>query len=178
MARRNPLRSLLAASLLALPATVVMLAAPAAPAGASTPDTVCNTEVTLRTTGFDPPTVWARPGEIVCFRLGPGVDTNHTVTLEAGRCMQVPNQLCEKNFDNYQQDPGHPPAFRFSAEDTYPYYDRIAYEAGNDNVRGRIIVTNAPPPTTTTTIPPTTTTTVAPAAHPTTPTTAASVRPF
>ncbi|HEY4411215.1 MAG TPA: hypothetical protein VGO87_15165, partial [Acidimicrobiia bacterium] len=98
---------------------------------------------------------------------------NHTVTLEAGRCASLPNQLCEKNFD----DPANPPVFRFSTADIYPYFDRIARDAGNNNVRGTITVTDHPPVTTstnpppvdesstTTTAPPVTTTTTSGSVH-------------
>lgn len=177
MSRRNLMRSCLAASLLALSGAAAVLVAPAPPAGAA--DVPCAVNVTLRTTGFDPPTVWAKPGDagVVCFFRGPGVDTNHTVTLENGQCSQLPNRLCEKSFD----DPAYPLKFRFSSEDTYPYFDRTARDQGNDNVRGRIIITNNPPPPASTTTPPpsagpTTTTTAAPAA--TTTTTDGSVHPF
>jgi hypothetical protein len=173
MARRNVMRSWLAASCVAFSAAAVVAVAPAPPAGAQAP-VKCDVEVTLKTVGFDPPTVWVRPEEVVCFRPGPGVDTNHTVTLDAGRCARLPNELCEKSFENY--DPRYPPAFRFSTPDTYPYFDRVARDNGDDNMRGRIIVTNDPPPTA---APPSTTTTTAAVPRDTTTTTAAgSIHPF
>jgi plastocyanin len=175
MARRNLVRSWLAVSLLALTGAAAVLVAPAPPAGAVDNNYV---DVLLTATGFIPATVYARPGDLVRFSLDtsdPNMTRNHTVTLEAGRCASLPNQLCEKNFD----DPSAPPVFRFSTADTYPYFDRIARDAGN-NVRGTIIVTNQPPVTTSTNPPPvdeTSTTTTAPVRETTT-TTDGSVHTF
>ncbi|HZQ79849.1 MAG TPA: hypothetical protein VFE55_21145 [Acidimicrobiia bacterium] len=173
MARRNLVRSWLAASLLALSGAVAVLVAPAPPAGAVDNNYV---DVTLTAKGFIPSIVYARPGDKVRFSLDtsdPTMTRDHTVTLESGRCTSLPNQLCEKSFD----DPNDPPIFRFSTADNYPYFDRIARDKYQQEVRGTIVVTDQPPVTTTTTRP-TTTTTAAPPAGPTTTTTAGSVHPF
>jgi len=175
MARRNPVRSWLAALLLALSGAAALVAVPTAPAGAVDNNYV---DVLLTATGFIPATVYARPGDLVRFSLDtsdPNMTRNHTVTLEAGRCASLPNQLCEKNFD----DPSHPPVFRFSSADTYPYFDRIARDAGND-MRGTIVVTDQPPVTTSTNPPPVdeTSTTTAPVRETTTTTAPESVHPF
>src|SRR4051812_16545497 len=146
MARRNPVRYWLAASLLAL-STAAVFAPPAPPAGAVDNNYV---DVILTANGFIPSTVYARPGDLVRFNIDtsdPSMTRKHTVTLEAGRCDQLPNQLCEKRFD----DPRNPfPTFRFSTSDTYPYFDREARDAGDDTKRGTIVISDQPPVTTTT----------------------------
>lgn len=154
MARRNLLRSLLAASLMALSGAGGLLVAPL-PAGAITnPDH----RVMVYETKFSPDVLYARRGQTVQFDLAPGVSTDHTVTLENGVCADRPARMCEETFD----DPADPPVFRFSDYGEYPYYDRYAREAGDLNMQGMIIVTDQPPPptTTTTTAPPTTSTTM------------------
>lgn len=186
MARRTLLRSLLTATLMVVPSAVGVLAA-SSPAGAiDNPDH----RVTVYETSFNPNIVYALRGETVQFDLAPGVSTNHTVTLENGVCADRPMRLCEETFD----DPENPPVFRFSDYGEYPYYDRHAREAGNHDMRGRIIITDnpptvpppQPPPTTTssttsttmsstTTTRPATTTTLPPTTATTAPTT---VRPF
>lgn len=175
MARRNLLRSWLAASLLALTGAAGAMAAvavPASPAGAVDNNYV---DVTVLETAFNPATVYARPGDIVRFTLGTGVSTQHTVTLEAGSCNGRPNQLCERTFD----DTHRTVMFRFSSSDTYPYFDRIARDAGNNDMRGTIVITDQPPVTSNTTPPTTapratTTTTAAPTAT----TEPGSIHPF
>ena len=86
MARRNLLRSWLAAWLLALTGAagaMVVVAVPASPAAAVDNNYV---DVTVLDTAFNPTTVYARPGDIVRFTLGTNVSTQHTVTLETGTC--------------------------------------------------------------------------------------------
>jgi plastocyanin len=159
----------LAASLLALSAAATVFTVGAPPAGAVDNNYV---DVILTRTGFIPATVYARPGDLVRFSLDtsdPNMTRDHTVTLEAGRCASLPNQLCEKSFD----DPDNPPVFRFSTADSYPYFDHF-----HQDWRGTIVIT-AQPPVTTTTAPPTTPTTAAHPAQSTTTTTAAgAVHPF
>ena len=207
MARRNLLRSLLAASLLMVGSGAVgMLAAPS-PAGADhDPEFKPDHRVAVYETSFNPGIVYARRGQTVQFELAPGVSNHHTVTLDNGKCEDLPESLCEKTFD----DPDHPPVYRFSNYGEYPFHDRYAKEAGID-MSGKIVITDNPPTvqptnppptattttttmssttttrpaTTTTTLPPTTTTTapttirpfVVGATDPTTTTTAATVAP-
>jgi plastocyanin len=183
MARRNLLRSLLAASVMVVSGTTGLLVAPAGAAEPFEPDY----RVTVYETKFSPATIFARPTETVQFDLGVGVGTNHTVTLENGTCGGRPTQLCERNFD----DPNDPPIFRFSNYGEYRFYDRIAREAGQHDMGGVIIIMDNPPPTTTsttmapsttsttlattTTTRPITTTTLAPTSTTTAPST---IRPF
>jgi len=151
---------------------MVVVAVPASPAAAVDNNYV---DVTVLDTAFNPTTVYARPGDIVRFTLGTGVSTQHTVTLEAGTCNGRPNQLCERTFD----DTHRTVMFRFSSSDTYPYFDRIARDAGNNDMRGTIVISDQPPVTSTTSPPTTapraTTTTTAPT---TTTTEAGSIHPF
>lgn len=173
MARRNPVRSWLAASLIALSGAaggLALTAVPAAPAGAVDNNYV---DVTVLDTAFNPSTVYARPGDIVRFTLGTNVSTDHTVTLEVGTCNGRPNQLCERTFD----DAHRTVFFRFSAADSYPYFDRIARDDRHVDMRGTIVVTDQPP-VTTSTEPPRPATTTTTAAQATTTTTAGDIHPF
>lgn len=165
MARRNLLRSLLAASVMVVSGTTGLLVATPTPGGAAEAF-VPDYRVTVYETKFSPSTIYARPAETVQFDLGPGVGTNHTVTLENGTCGNRPSRLCERTFD----DPNNPPVFRFSNYGEYRFYDRIAREAGQHDMGGVIVIMDNPPPTTTSTTmapppppppPPTTTTTQA-----------------
>ena len=192
MARRNLLRSLLTASLLLGSSAVGILAAPS-PAGAHhNPNFKPDHIVTVHQDYFDPAVVYASRGQTVQFNLAPGVSNHHTVTLAHGECRDLPESLCERNFD----DPDHPPVYKFSNYGEYPFYDRYAKEAGCD-MSGKIVITDdrptvqptnpAPPPnscamtssssssTTTTTTQPATTTTLSPTTTTTAPTT---IRPF
>lgn len=185
MARRNLLRALLTASLLMVGSGAVgMLAAPS-PAGAHhQPNFKPDHLVAVYDTSFNPNIIYARRGQTVQFELAPGVSNHHTVTLDHGKCQDLPESLCEKNFD----DPDHPPVYQFSNYGEYPFYDRYAKEAGLD-MSGKIVITDNPPtvqppnppPTTTstmwstTTTRPATTTTVPPTTTTTAPTT---IRPF
>lgn len=153
MARRNLVRSLLAASLMVVFSAVGMLAVPS-PAGAHHIRVVPDYRVTVYETSFDPPVVYAKPGQTVQFDLAPGVSSHHTVTLDNGKCEGRPEQLCEETFE----DPQHPPVFRFSNYGEYPYHDRYADDAGLD-MSGRIVITDNPPTVQPTNPPPTTTST-------------------
>lgn len=196
MARRNPLRLLLSASLMIGSVVAGALAAPTSGGAAEfVPDHV----VLVHPTHFEgpwggrpgvPTTVYARRGETIEFRLAEPGDTHHTVTLENRNCDDGrPDEFCERSFDL------NPPViFSFFSLQEYPFYDRYAREEGRPEMVGKFVITDSPPPvppsTTTTTIPPSTTTTTGPPTTtepPTTPTTASptttttaptQVRPF
>ena len=186
MARLNILRSLCAASLLAISATPAV-AAESPPADAELPPVV----VRVHADRFQGPggdgRVYARPGQTILFELVDPADTRHTVTVERADCHTRYPWLCEQRFDNPRDDTVD---FRFSVEGEYGFYDRYAREADRE-MTGRFIITAAPPPippstttttTTTTTAPPTTTPTTAPttttSTAPTTTTAPSSIRPF
>jgi plastocyanin len=131
-----------------------MLAAPS-PAGAHhDPNFKPDHRVAVHETYFNPSIVYARRGQTVQFELAPGVSNHHTVTLDNGKCEDLPDSLCEKTFD----DPEHPPVYRFSNYGEYPFHDRYSKEAGFD-MSGKIVITDNPPTVPPTNPPPTATTT-------------------
>jgi plastocyanin len=195
LARQNPLRLLVCASLMTGCVVAGVFPAPTS-VGAAT--FVPNHVVRVHPTYFEgpwggqtgqPATIYAKRGETIEFKLVDARDTHHTVTLGTGECDNQPGRLCERAFDI------NPPViFRFFSLGEYAFYDRYAREEGRQEMGGKFVITDSPPPvppsTTTTTVAPSTTTTTQPTATtqpPTTPTTAPStttttaptqVRPF
>lgn len=179
------MRSWLAATLLSLSgAAGIFVAAPAIGAAAS-PDCVPERTVTVYETEFRPASVWAKKQEFICFVLGPGVGTHHTVTLESDDCNTRFTALCEQRFDD---PPRASLAFRFSEYNEYSYFDRYTRDEQRPDMKGLMIVSpgdqTVPPATsptstsstTTTTVPAPTTTTTAPTT--TTTTAPTSIRPM
>jgi hypothetical protein len=181
MARRNLLRSVLAASLTVLPFAAGLLATPA-PAGGAEGEPAAKTHwIRLsEKSGFTPGTLddqyAVRVGDSIAFFLDMRTSSSraHSVTFDdASTC--APGGPCwpELRFDDGSQ----PCTARDSrgtlhtlpdtrcllvrAPGPVRYYDRLYREAGGPELQGFIKV--AGDPTTTTTAPPTTTTTAAPA---------------
>ena len=161
------MRSWLAATLLSLSgAAGIFVAAPPIGAAAA-PDCVPERTVTVYETEFKPASVWAKKQEFICFVLGPGVGTHHTVTLESDDCNTRFTSLCEQRFDD---PPRASLAFRFSEYNEYSYFDRYVRDEHRPDMKGLMVVSPAdqtvPPATPTSTS--STTTTTAPASTPTT----------
>ena len=179
MARRNPLRLLVSASLMVGSVAASVYAAPtSADAAQFVPDHV----VVVHPTHFEgpwggrpgvPTTVYARPGETIEFKLADPGDTHHTVTLENRTC---DGRRCEGAFDV------NPPViFRFLPLGEYPFYDRYAREEARPELTGKFVISDSPPPvppsTTTTTVPASTTTTTRPSTSTTGPPTTVTTAP-
>jgi plastocyanin len=178
MARGNFVRSLLAASLIAASGVAAAFVPPPTPAGAAGNEQV----VTVYETRFFPADLTVKVGDYVLFALDRRATPHHTITSDDnGNCPTKPGQPCwpEVRFDEGPACQTNLPrvrCFRMSVAGKFPYYDRYAREAGNDLMRGQIVVTEPPPTSsTTTTLPPTTTTTAAPT---TSTTQASAIRPF
>jgi plastocyanin len=155
MARRNLLRSLLTASLMATAGAVSALL-PATPAGAAD-----NNYTTVRVSdmAFTPDHVTVRSGDIVVFTLTPEATVQHTVTFEKNSvCSTNRDDTCERVFTEEQRSVG----FRFlkspGEDGVFEYYDRFAQAQGGNGMHGTVVVTDAP--TTSTTLEPTSSTTV------------------
>jgi len=199
MARRNPLRSLAAASLMALSGTGGLLAAPL-PAGAA--DASLYQIRLSEKDGFSPGVVDVKVGDYLAFKLetaSPASSTAHSVTWDdQSTCPSDAGDVpCwpELRFNDSNQKCmvrsytlPNTRCILVKIAGTFRYHDRLSLEAGGPDFQGLVNVVG--PSTTTTTAPPTTTTTAAPTTTTTRPattttlpstttTTAASaIRPF
>ena len=118
MARRNPLRLLSAALVLAASGSLAPLLTPMTPAVA-----VENTLVTITVhrDAFSPAMVEIVAGDEVDFVEGPDI-APHTITSDASTCPLNPGRPC---WPERQIDGQNPVAkFRFPIAGTYRYYDR------------------------------------------------------
>ena len=178
MARRNSLRSWLAASVLMFSGMAGVLASPV-PAGAAAATGPVN--VWVYPTYFQvekpadpsrPNIVWAKPKQKIVFTLVDPSDRNHTVTVDPAKCADQPRQLCDKSFD----DPNDPTVeFLWYTEGEYGFFDQRSPATGTFIIYSGDPTVSPSPTTTTTTMAPTTTTTAAPTTTTTAPT---AIRPM
>lgn len=180
MARRNLLRSLLAASLMSVPFAATLLAAPA-PAG-SAEEREQNEVHWIRLSeksGFNPGVIDVRVGDFIAFNLDDeSASPVHSVTFDdQSACPGAPGGVCwpELRFNDDKQActwrgvvlPNTRCA-EVRRAGPVRYFDRLGRENGGPEFQGLIRVAGVPPTTTTTAPPSTTTTTAAPATTTTT----------